>query len=460
MAIPTEARLFAGVLIDRRYGIAVALFPADELSEIEVQRAPDSAGLPNVGAAETIAYLPPGERLFVDELPPGDVWHYRVRATLPGYDASGWTCWAVATSGPLPETVSLPDVVVPIIAITRGVSGTTGTLTIAITDPQCRVTQVEFRTKVAAAAYSAWAVDASVPYEQPVSITPGALSLIGYRVTGYDGRGTLRVLAEGEETFNADHLIGMLALEASFDQSGVLKVRAIGDVQTGSIRVAVSTSAFPSGATVGAATAVDGRQSEWTFAGPYTLGQAVYISALAYTGAAGAGTASDKIDALIYRANSAVSKTIRIAAAGFLNSANDATEAGIIAGGYYQFTLAAPPTHHGFLPVPKGATITAVRARCYVAPTGGSTADLLYFDLLRVGQDGATTIIGGGDINSTSAAWETLEVSALSESTSGDRSYRLDFSAVNGIAGTVGLRDFRVAWIEYDLDVPNVDIST
>lgn len=456
MAIPTEARLFAGVLIDRRYGIAVALFPADELSELEVQRAPDSAGSPNVGAAETVAYLPPGERLFVDELPPGVVWHYRIRATLPGYDPSGWTCWAMATSGPLPEHVNLPDVVLPIIAVTRAVSGTTGTLTLTITDPQCRVTQVEFRTKVGAAAYSSWAVDASVPYEQTVTITPGVLSLIGYRVTGYDGLGTLRVLAEGEETYNADHLIGMLSLAASFDETGVLKVRAIGDVQTGSIRLAVSTSAFPSSGTVGAVTAVDGRQSEWTFAGPYALGDALYLSAIAYTGAAGAGTASDKIDSLVYRANSVVSKTIRLPAAGLFGPYVEGNGFNV-ASGYFTPDVASEG-NIGFFSPPKGATLTAVRFRTWTHNAGASPANEIVCGVARVGQDGAWTTLGSDDASSTYDAWETLAVSSLAEDTAGDRAYVARFSTNHGVAGSG--HENRLAWIEYDIDVPSVDVST
>lgn len=463
MTAPLETRLLAGVLLSQRYGVAVALFPADELSEIEVQRAPDSAGSPDVGAASTIAVLPPGSRLFVDELPPNAApFHYRTRATLAGYDPSGWTCWAMGLPAPLPDAVTLPDVVVPTVSVARAVSGITGTVTVTVADPQCRVTQVEFRTKVGAAAYSSWAVDSTVPYEQTVSITPGALSLIGYRVTGYDGRGSLRVLAEGEDTFNADHLVGMLTVVPSFDEDGVLTVRVIGDVQTGSVRVAVSTSAFPSSGTVGAATAVDGRQSAWTFAGPYTLGQAVYISAIGYTGAAGAGTASDKIDALTYRANSTTSKTIRLPGAAVFSSADGTTELGQIASGYYRWTLGSPPFHHGFLPVPKGVTLTAVRARTYCADTGGTTADELYFSLDRLGADGAPTDIGGGDVSSVNDAWETQAITALAEDTSGDRSYNLKLSGLNGTGVGVNpaLRSFRCAWVEYDIDVPNVDAST
>jgi hypothetical protein len=456
MTLPATIALEVGDELSRKVGIALGVFPADETSSIEVQRAPDSAGSPNVGAAITATILPRGAEVFVDVLPKdGARRHYRIRHVARGADPSSWTPWVSAIPDVLPRRIVRPDPVAPVVARTRAVSGTTGTLTLAITDPQARVTLVEFRTKVGSGAYSSWTADGTVPYETTVTITPGQISLIGYRVTGYDGDGRSRILAEGEEGFDDSHLVQALAVVASFDEDGALKVRVIGDTHTGSIRVAVSTSSFPSSGTVGAATAVDGRQSEWSFPGPYTLGQAVYISALAYTGTGGGGTASDKIDSLVYRANSAVSKTIRLAGAAIFRPI-DETLSYDLSNGYFRLNVFN--TVQGMIPVPKGATLTAVRVRAYVANAGGSFADFLRLQLQRVGNDGAVTQLGSNvDYNAgAGGTWQTLTVGSLSEDTSGDRSYVMWGSFL----GDGASHDNRIAWLEYDIDVPNVDVST
>lgn len=66
------------------YGIALSLVPgADATLRFELQRAPDSAGAPNVGAAVTIAIVGPFPRsggLYVDLLAYNTArWHYRAR---------------------------------------------------------------------------------------------------------------------------------------------------------------------------------------------------------------------------------------------------------------------------------------------------------------------------------------------------------------------------------------------
>lgn len=457
MTLPDIAALIQGRTQDERSGIGVGLYGVDVTSDLEIERAPDSAGSPDTGNAETIAIVPPGTGVWVDELPrDGARRHYRIRAVGQLGTASAWTPWVSAIPGPLPNKVLRPAPAAPVIKRARSVSGTTGTLTLGIVDPQARLTLVEFRTKVGAGSYSSWATDSAVPYETTVSIVPGSRSLIGYRVSGYDADGLLRVLAEGEETYDGTHLVAMLSLSASFDEDGALRVRAIGDQNTGSIRVAVSTSAFPSSGTVGGVTAVDGRQSEWTFAGPYALGQAVYISALAYTEAAGAGTATDKIDTLTYRANSATSKTVRLPAAAvftpFLSSGEFS-----VANGYYSWT-ADLQGNTGFLPLPKGATLTAVRGRAWAKNSGGFTGDYVSFGVRRVDQDGALTTLGTNAENAAEDTWETLAVSSLSEDTSGNRAHQLVATGVGGSGGS-GF-EFRLAWIEYDIYVPSVDVST
>lgn len=66
----------------------------------------------------------------------------------------------------------------------------TGHLTLAITDPQRRVTKVEFRTRVGdAGVFSDWIEDTVAPYEANVALVDNETSIIEYRVSGLDGTG-------------------------------------------------------------------------------------------------------------------------------------------------------------------------------------------------------------------------------------------------------------------------------
>lgn len=249
---------------------------------------------------------------------------------------------------------------------------------------------------------------------------------------------------------------GMLAIEGSFDEDGQLYVRVIGDAATAAIYCVVSTSGEPTEATLMQATPTLARQGEFTFAGPYDLGQTVYVAARGSSGANGQGGLSDVIRARLVRGNSATSKTIRLAAASVMRPYNPTVEEATVVSGYYQWTIDA--SHICMLPVPKGATLTAVRARTYAADSGGFTGDYTELQVDRIDNDGSATVLGTNDQSSTESAWETLTVGSLSEDTSGDRSYRARVFSGSGSGGASW--QFRVAWVEYDLDVPNVNVNT
>lgn len=459
MTLPLDASLLVGPTRTQRYGIAVALYHGADGSDVEIERAPDASGAPDTGAAETVAIVPPATLVYVDELPvdAAALYWYRIRAVGAGLDPSAWTCWRQGTAGPLPWDFGRPAPVEPQLTVTRDSTAAVGTVTVTLEDPQCRVTEVAFRTKVGGGAYSSWTPDASAPYSTTVAITAGVFSLLGWRVTGYDAAGTLRVLAEGEEVFDGGHLVAMLAVVPTFDEDGGLTVRVVGDANTASIRVAVSPSAFPSSGTVAAVTAVNGRQSEWTFAGPYALGSPVYISAIGYSAASGGGVASDKIDALTYRSNSATSKTIRMSAVGLLQGSSEAVPFTVVNG--YVRNQADSVNMFAFLPVPKGATITAVRARLWGHNSGGGGGgDICQIGLSRVDDSGGLTAIGSLAVITVDDTWRTATISSLSESTAGARSYQLLWDTLKNTGGTAP--EWRCAWIEYDIDVPNVDVST
>jgi hypothetical protein len=86
------------------------------------------------------------------------------------------------------------------------------------------------------------------------------------------------------------------AISATFYTDGSAKVTVTGNQYVKSIKCAISTSAYPSTATVEAETAVNGASADFSFAGPYALGNTVYLSAMGYSQAAGAGNASAKKD--------------------------------------------------------------------------------------------------------------------------------------------------------------------
>lgn len=112
MTLPAGVALALSQLRARRTGIAIGVYPADETSSLELQRAPDAAGSPDTGSAETIAELPPDTRIFVDTLPLDAARrHYRLRATGLGGDPSDWTGWVDAVPGVLPAKLHRPDTV-------------------------------------------------------------------------------------------------------------------------------------------------------------------------------------------------------------------------------------------------------------------------------------------------------------------------------------------------------------
>lgn len=281
----------------RSTGIALALWAADTTIDLAIERAPDSGGSPGTWAE--VARVPGTTTVIVDQLPSdGATYWYRVRHSLGGLGDSAYTAAQSGTPGGIPEGLVRPPAVDPIIEIADTESGTTGTTTLTVTDPQGRVMLVEFRTQTDPGAWSAWTPDASVPYQQAVTIPTGSglWGRIGYRVTGYDALGTERTLAAGTETFDLNKVSNLVVIDVSFSHDGVATVKVTGDSDTQSVRCAVAATGYPTSGTVSAATAQNGRQVEFAFAGPYNVGTTLYCSAIGYSELAGVGVASDKMD--------------------------------------------------------------------------------------------------------------------------------------------------------------------
>lgn len=98
------------------------------------------------------------------------------------------------------------DISLPVVQEQTTSTSTTGTLTLVITDPQLRVTKVEFATQQANGAWSAWVQDSVLPYAASVTIPAGNQAKVAYRITGYDQTGTLNLLTQSEVVFGATTL--------------------------------------------------------------------------------------------------------------------------------------------------------------------------------------------------------------------------------------------------------------
>lgn len=184
-------------------GIPIALYGSDPDYLFEIERAPDSAGAPDTGSAVPIADEVLGtDQIYIDALPLDGVqrW-YRIRHIGNGDTPSAWTEWVAATPVSLPSSITRPAPTAAVIVPTPSASGTTATLDLTVTDPQSRVTQVEFQTTVGGGSPSGWSTDTS-PYSASVTIA-APLSLIEYRVTGYDANGVLGIVAQSSAGFLA-----------------------------------------------------------------------------------------------------------------------------------------------------------------------------------------------------------------------------------------------------------------
>src|SRR5688572_3667565 len=101
---PFEVRVAA-------FGIVLAVQPArDQISSIEIERAPDSSGEPIESDAVTVAVLPSGRRTFADIIGGEGPYHYRARSVRFGANESAWTPWVAARPTLIPaELPNMPQ---------------------------------------------------------------------------------------------------------------------------------------------------------------------------------------------------------------------------------------------------------------------------------------------------------------------------------------------------------------
>jgi hypothetical protein len=174
-----------------------------------------------------------------------------------------------------------------------------------------------------------------------------------------------------------------LDLQLGFDGSGHLTVRWTGDAATQSIKIAASTSATPSDATVRAATALDGRTGTTGTLVTATAGQTVYVSARSYTGLAGAGTESAvaftaQILYSVSPVTSVFSRTGAVVAVSGDYTVSQVTGAAPLASPTFTGTPAAPTASAG-TNTTQLATTAFVTAAVAAGGGGGGSANHAYY---------------------------------------------------------------------------------
>lgn len=188
---------------EREIGVHLQIFPAAYSSDdIEVQRAPDSAGSPVTGSAVTIDVLPPGTTLYKDVTRSFAPVHYRIRGIGPNKVASAWTCWFRAEPKDLNvihDSTRHVLPVEPIVVEEADNTSTTATLTLTIQDPQCRVFYVEMAATNGRDAWTSWDVIADTGtskearlYARGITKVEVYAPSVAYRVWFYDSAGALR----------------------------------------------------------------------------------------------------------------------------------------------------------------------------------------------------------------------------------------------------------------------------
>jgi hypothetical protein len=277
--------------------------------------------------------------------------------------------------------------------------------------------------------------------------------------TGASGAGT--VSGPYRYTFtNGSQDVAAIAITGSFDAVGGLTLFFSADNTVASFKYAISTTAFPTLATVQATTAVNGRNATVTSAGPYALGITVYVSAVTYDGASGTGTESLIFQLAVTRQNTTPTIKNRQPGNAVCYPARIDDEFTRNIGNY----VPGPQTgsqagkHYGQILVPRGVTLRAVRCNCYAlqAPSGGNPGDTISLNFYRQTDDGGTSFLGSTAQN-LYAGWQTLAVTSLTEDTT-NRSYFIYFEVTWNTAPP-SASELEIAWIEAEYDRPDTDTS-
>lgn len=191
----------------------------------------------------------------------------------PSYATSGVT-WTDPVG---PGAVQVPEVT-PV----SDRNATTGAVALQIDDPDSRITKVQFQHQSGNGAMTALAT-ASPPYHDQVALDPRYPSTINYVVTYGTPDGSLDTI-DGTVTFAVEQAPETPELTASIDAAGNVTVNASVSPDTTGMKWAASTSAFPSAATVRAATLDVTAPFQFASAG-LAVGATLFVAAFAYDAA-------------------------------------------------------------------------------------------------------------------------------------------------------------------------------
>jgi hypothetical protein len=210
---------------------------------------------------------------------------------------SGFAAGAVTgTAGIASETLidgnfGIGEAIEPVLEEISSTTGTVGTLTIQVTDPQLRLTKMEFAHQSGNGAWSAWVQDSVLPYADSVTISESQGGKIAYRATGYDANGVLRILKTNEISFTLGNAPEIPKITLSIDPSGHLIGTLTGDSRTGSFVTNTQNGSDPSAVTIRAGVVLNGRTVVKDF-GAATPGIDYHVGVFAYTGTGATGAES------------------------------------------------------------------------------------------------------------------------------------------------------------------------
>jgi hypothetical protein len=219
---------------------------------------------------------------------------------------SGFTAGAVSgTAGATGETLidanfGAGEAIEPVLEEISSTTGTVGTLTIQVTDPQLRLTKMEFAHQSGNGAWSAWVQDSVLPYADSVTISESMGGKIAYRATGYDANGVLRILKTNEISFTLGNAPEVPKLTLSVSPAGNLIATLTGDSRTASLLTTYLGASDPTLAAIRAGSVVNARAGTVDF-GAMTPGVDYHVGVLAYTGTGGTGAESQPVYARITR---------------------------------------------------------------------------------------------------------------------------------------------------------------
>lgn len=281
--------------VTQAYGVALYLFPGDPEFSTEVQRAPDDGmGSPDIGNAEIVGTMRPGQAIFVDTDvgASSDTFHYRMRHVRAQYQNGTWSSWVVVQPVQLPDVLpplpSRPNLI-PQVREEVSSSGSTGIVTLTVTDPDLRVTAVEFQEKVGRNDYggtwlTSWdttsgtpGTDETLTRGESVSLDVKHVSAIKYRVTYTDPNGDSQEIG-GHVPFDVDHEAEIQSCTITFDEDGNVDLWVVGDDDCDDIYVRVDDDPFLSDPTsVSNNGALTTRAGEINTSFSTELGETVYV---------------------------------------------------------------------------------------------------------------------------------------------------------------------------------------